>query len=109
MPAGFPFEASGNSIRVDVTTSAASGDLGLEAEQVAIWNTDTADAICIRFFKTAALASAGAAELPTVGNPRPGYIIPPGAYTVVSPRGSRYFNVIGTGSATIYMTPGEGA
>ena len=108
MPATTPFELAGPSIRVDVTGTAASGDIGVDAPQLAIWNSDDADAICIRFFTSAALATAGTAVFPTVGTPQPGHIIPPGAYTVVTPRG-RYFNVIGTGAAVIYMTPGEGA
>lgn len=108
MPADTPFEIAGPTLRVDVTTSAASGDLGVDAPQLAIWNSDDTDAICIRFFTSSLLASAGAAVMPTVGTPRLGHVIPPNTYTVITPRG-RYFNVIGTGAAVIYMTPGEGA
>lgn len=108
MPATTPFEVAGSSIRVDVTGTTATGDLGVDAPQLAIWNSDDTDSIIIRFFATAALATANAAVIPTVGNPQAGHFVPPRVFRVITPRG-RYFSVIGTGAAVVYMTPGEGA
>jgi hypothetical protein len=108
MPYNTPFEVAGPTIRVDVTGTTATGDLGVDAPQLAIWNSDDVDAICIRFFSSAALATANAAVLPTVGNPQAGHFVPPRVHRVITPRG-RYFSVIGTGAAVVYMTPGEGA
>jgi len=107
MPATTPFEAFGPSIRVDVTGTSATGDLGVDPQQLAIWNSDDVDSIFIRFFPTAALATANAAVLPTVGTPQTGHFVPFRVFRIITPRG-RYFSVIGTGAAIVYMTPGEG-
>lgn len=108
MPATSAFELAGATVRVDVTTSAATVDMGVEAPQLLISNTDDTDAICIRFFKSQALADASPAVMPTVGTPQIGIIIPARTTKVVSVNGCRFASVIGAGAAVIYLTPGEG-
>jgi hypothetical protein len=105
MPNSFPFEVSAKSIRFDATNTAAAGDLGADAEQVAIWNTGTVG-VFIRFDKN---SGGAAAVAPTVGTPQDGMVIKPDGWVSLSIRGKRYFSAITLSStATLYLTPGTG-
>ena len=105
MPSSFPFEAAGKAIRFDATATAAAGDLGVECEQVAIWNTGTVG-VFIRFDKN---SGGAAAVLPTVGTPQDGFMLKPDGWVALSIRGKRYFSALTVGStATLYLSPGIG-
>lgn len=105
MPSSFPFEAAGKAMRFDVTATAAEGDLGVECEQVAIWNSGTVG-VFISFSKK---TPAAAAVLPTVGNPQDGFMIKPDGWLSLSIRGKRYFSALTLSStATLYLSPGIG-
>ncbi len=106
MPADFPFEPTGNTIRFDAAATTSQGDLGVEAEQLTIWNSGASGV----FIRPSKLSNPAAAVLPTVGTPQQGHMIPPGAYCTLSWRGQRYFSAISlSGTNILYLQPGEGA
>jgi hypothetical protein len=105
MPSSFPFEQTAKTVRFDATNTAAAGDLGVDAEQVAIWNAGSVG-VFIRFDKKSGGTDVVA---PTVGTPQDGMLIKPDGWLSLSIRGKRYFSAITLSStATLYLTPGTG-
>jgi hypothetical protein len=72
-----------------------------------IYNAGAA-AVAIGYGLSAASATANAV-FPTAGNPKPSIVIPAGAILTFTLTGNLFFSgIIGAGTASVYITPGDG-
>lgn len=105
-----PFNVNGNTILVPADTVAPAGvqaDGQPNANQFRIFNGGTVTAF-LGIGVNAAAATA-AAVIPVAGTPAAGIPIPAGIVEVISAPPDAYFSAItASGTASVYVTPGEG-
>ena len=108
------FDSTGPTVAISVTTSASTGlqvpsVAAMPAEQYRVHNAGTTTVFVS--FGTTALEASGNAVIPTGSgsNAKRSLPVPAGMVEVISaPRDCYFSTIIGTGTATVYVTPGKG-
>ncbi len=106
-----PFVPQGNTAALSVTSTSTASPIQVKgnvnnATQQLLYNAGPNDC----FLAAAATSAAAVAVVPAAGSPALGVPIPAGAVMTLSFPPNSYYAAIcaGSGTATLYITPGEG-
>ena len=108
MSFGKPFHAGGDTALFNLTTASTVRALALDGAEPQVMVTNFSAAPAFLLFSSSTAASA---TMPTTAAAAPGYIIGPNQTRVITP-GTAVAAVAGlcsSGTASVYITPGEGA